>query len=1466
MIHSDKTSIKILIVDDSETDRWLFRHYLTNNPTYNYDVLEAKNIHQGLEIWRSHKPDVVLVDFNLVGETGLQFLESLHEEIQAENLENGEEKILELKLPVIVLTGHGDDKMAVQSMKLGAADYLVKNDVTDFSLHQSILSVRDYFAVRQKLAQSQKRESVVSQIALGIRQSLNLYDICLTVTQESRKFLKTDRMVIYKFNDDMSRRIIAEDFGEPWQSCGELVNECNCFQLSDQVAQEYQNGKILVANDVLKANFAECHVQMLQRFQVRANIVVPILVVDASANNLGEENLAPSGLKDINREHQHKLWGLIIAHQCSATRNWEDWDIQFLQQLSVNLAIAVHQAEIHHDLHRLNASLEQQVQTRTQDLRTSEQKLSSILNSLPDIINLISHDGIYLESKRDNRLYDLIPETINPVGKHIYELLPEHIAHRQMQAIHQAIATREIQCFEQIYQVDHLYYYEEVRIVAIRDDAAIVIVRDVSDRRRAEESLNIAVEALQKSEEQRRLAIDLNHIGCWDFDVKTGLAIWNENHHRIMGLEPDQAESGYATWRDRVHPDDLDWVETAINTALENHSMLEVEYQIIHPSGEIHWVLSKGRGIYDDLSNKPVRMVGVILDISDRKNVELALEKEFIRNKTLFNSSFDGIYILDSAGKFIEVNQSYANILGYSINEMLNLSIYDIDVKWTKDELDTGLAEFKKQKKVMFETQHRRKDGSICHVEISATSVDWDNDIVQFGICRDVSNRKLAEAKLQKQQQELQTLVENIPDVVARFDRDLRRIYINPVIESIRGISAEELIGKSPEEVPLPNALLEALHKVLESGQQEIIDFAYDSISGLRYFQSRLVPEFDANGEIISILSISRDFTEQKVAEQALQYRVEREQLLNLFIQVMRSSLDLKVVFRSATDAIARLLDLEQVAIVQYLPERKVWKHVAVLKESPEVFDDISLEIPDLDNPFAAKLKQKEIVQIIDAEAIEDKINREIATKASGAWLLVPIIVNNQVWGSLSSRKLNKVTQWEAQEIDLAQTIANQLAIAIQQANLYQQLQQELSERKQTEIALAQAKEVAEAASKAKSEFLANMSHEIRTPMNGVIGMAQLIASTPLREDQRKFVQIILDSGDALLTVINDILDFSKIESGNLQLESKDFHIIEIITSAFNLLKQQAVDKNIQIHMQISPQIPHFVIGDKSRLRQILINLLGNAIKFTNQGTVILKVDGQFISDTIYKFKFAIADTGIGIEKNHITKLFRPFTQADASISRQFGGTGLGLAICKRLIELMNGTIWAESSGNIGGIPDTKWIPQNTTQDGTTFYFNIILPITIHQPTSQNSLNITVSNSILNPEESPVKILVVEDNTLNQKLAILMLQKLGYKADLVGDGSECVNLILNQDSGLAYEFIFMDLQMPIMDGISATRLIRSRLGSPDKPWIVALTADVLMEERQACIDVGMNDYISKPFSAKDLVRAISEYLRVKSQR
>ena len=369
--------------------------------------------------------------------------------------------------------------------------------------------------------------------------------------------------------------------------------------------------------------------------------------------------------------------------------------------------------------------------------------------------------------------------------------------------------------------------------------------------------------------------------------------------------------------------------------------------------------------------------------------------------------------------------------------------------------------------------------------------------------------------------------------------------------------------------------------------------------------------------------------------------------------------------------------------------------------------------------------------------------------------------------------------------------------------------------------ALEHAIGVMDEALRAKGEFLAVVSHEIRTPMNGVLGMTQLLLMTELSEEQRSYAETIRSSGEILLALINDILDLSKLESGKVTLDARPVDVRAVASEVTQLMSGQAQQKKLLLKQTVAAEVPEWFRGDATRLKQIFLNLVGNAIKFTHRGSVridVVQVEKGWVECTV-------KDTGIGIPPDRVNKLFEKFSQVDSSISRRYGGTGLGLAICKRLVEGMGGTISVESKH----------------YGGSTFSFRI--PAIPSEAPQENH----PARPLGRPTLADLRILLVEDNAVNQMLAMSMLRKLGASAELAQDGQECVDKVRSGD----YDLVLMDIQMPRMDGVAATRAIRQIAGIR-QPRIVALTANAMDSDRQACLDAGMEDFLSKPFQVTDL--------------
>ncbi len=776
----------------------------------------------------------------------------------------------------------------------------------------------------------------------------------------------------------------------------------------------------------------------------------------------------------------------------------------------------------------------------------------------------------------------------------------------------------------------------------------------------------------------------------------------------------------------------------------------------------------------------------------------------------------------------------------------------------------------------------------------------------------------------------LKTLIEHIPDAIYVKDLKGGRIITNAAdLNNIGADSEKEVLGKTDFDL-FPKEIAEVYtaddQSVIKTGnpvlkQEELF---YDKEGGKRWLQTSKLPLKDENENIIGLIGIERDITEQKLAQESLKEQTEM----------------LRLIFENAFDGISIFEE-------NYEPGKRR------LIECNERYAEMSGR------------SREELLKIADLDK---------------AGLSTPLSSDNTKYISQIS-EFNGAYSW--QRPDKKENIIEYTAVPIKlDGKTYTiGIDRDVTERKHAEDALRQTYEELEQtnenlkkANKIKDQFLANMSHEIRTPLNAIIGMTGLLFDTPLNEEQRDFIETVQSSGDILLTLINDILDFSKIEADKIELEKQPFDVRTCIEEALDIVASKAAHKNLELAYLIEEGIPTNVLGDVTRLRQILVNLLSNSIKFTDRGEVVLGIKGQLRDYNNYLFHFTVRDTGLGIAPDRQDRLFKSFTQVDASTTRKYGGTGLGLAISKKLSELMGGTMWVESTGipgegstfhftivtelDLNKAPDIDFsdlrakrilivddnktnrniliqqtaslqmIPagaesgtealallnKETKFDAAILDFQMpemdgimlaeeiskipklnLLPLillssrgfqhdrnlnltyfaaTLTKPIKFSQLQhalITVlrknkpvvkeqrheTTSLFDSnlgKQYPLKILLAEDNIVNQKVALRFLERLGYRADVVFNGLEVLDALRRQ----FYEVILMDIQMPEMDGETATKEIRKIFPPKQQPVIIAMTANAMRSDLDKYIESGMDDYIVKPFKVEELIRVLIE--------
>ena len=932
------------------------------------------------------------------------------------------------------------------------------------------------------------------------------------------------------------------------------------------------------------------------------------------------------------------------------------------------------------------------------------------------------------------------------------------------------------------------------------------LVADITARKSAER-------AIAEREEQLQLAVSAMGAAIWDWDIGTDRLFAGPRFAEILGLDPLTFNPTMALHHQLCHPEDLVKVQDAFRENIRTGTPYAVEYRMRHSAGHYIWVHSRGRVVTYD-GDRPVRAIGTVVDVTERHKAEEELRSSRESLSLAMQASQAGHMDILRPGE-----EAY-----WSPRAMEILGLPPLPTGITADAFaqlihPDDLPEFLANREELrahgtpLDTQVRIKHsaGHYLWLHIREINMKLDGGRTRtIGIFRDVSTVVQAQRQLADSERKFRNLIEgSLQGSLILCER--KPMFCNQALARIFGYDhAEEILALENLGDHLPAERLDEVQVAWQRALRGELDGKIrrakiiDRAGRTRWIEiiERLIQWEGAPARQMAIL----DVTEQETIQVKLRASEERFRLLADNVSDVITLFDQDQVLRYVSPSIER--------IAGYKPEELIGQPIYALL-MPEDIPSPEVQIRLAKEPHVGAYVWR----------MRTKEGRPLWMESTSS--LVPPLAGQNGYNVVSAvRNVNERVEREAElsaARDRLKDQADELTI------LAQNLEME--------------RERAEQANAAKSHFLAMMSHELRTPMTGVLGMSDLLLMSKLNAEQEELTRLLKRSARALLDLLNDILDFSKIEAGQLEFESTAFNLSEVLSDVVYLFAPIASNKGVTLDSQLPPSYWNVVKGDPKRLRQVLSNLVGNAIKFTERGRVTISFEQTPASGDAIRLQFKVTDTGIGVSEEDESKLFKPFVQADISTSRKYGGTGLGLAISKRLVEGMGGEIRMAS----------------ILGEGSTFSFNVqVLPDrTIPEVISDGALHrISVEHKDEAVAATSRTILLAEDNETSRYLIVTMLTRMGHTVDAVTNGVEAVEAV----RGKTYDVVLMDMQMPVMDGADATREIRKFTSHKARIPIIALTADVIASHRSTYLAAGVNAIVGKPVDWAELAEEIERQL------
>ena len=1081
---------------------------------------------------------------------------------------------------------------------------------------------------------------------------------------------------------------------------------------------------------------------------------------------------------------------------------------------------------------------------------------------------------------------------------------------------------------------------------------------EIAERKRVETSLRV------QEAEMRKLALvaDRTHSAVLITDAEGRIEWVNEAFSRITEYSLEEVSNKKPS-EILTGPESDPETLRRMSDHLKRAEEIEVEIVNYSKSGRKIWLAVEVHPIRND-SGELKNFVAIESDITERKRAKEDLEEKEEKYRTIFELSPEAIVLLDPQGNLLDANERISELLGYTRDEIVGKNLSDLPflVEGSKEKaLDMFRRRIRGDEIAPYDLDFVSQTNEKRVGRILATPVRDDNGVICqcLVMISDITRRKQTEEALRASERRMSDTIDFLPDPTFVIDRAGRVIAWNRAIEKMTGVPAAAILGKDDYEYALPfyekrrpllidlvfqsHKEIEPHYEFIKQEDDVLIAEVFIPSFGQKgtYLWCSARGLYDAEGQVVGAIESIRDISDLRKAEERLKAAYEFSQ---------------KLLETAATAIFTVDAECRVTTVNKAFCDITGYSEGEVVGRSCNVFHGATCSNG---------------CSLLDSESEESILHQECGIQSKDGRRLT-IIRNAQLIRDESERITGGIESF----VDVTEQVEARHQAEENAATLKTYTEELVMKNIELDRALAAAEEAA----RTKSQFLANMSHEIRTPMNGIIGMTGLLFDTDLNPEQREYANTVRTCADSLLSLINDILDFSKIEAGKLDIEILDFDLRTTVEDVIDILAPRAQAKDLEFTCMVDPEVPSLLRGDPGRLRQILVNLAGNALKFTEQGEVGVRAALERETDTRVTIRFTVNDTGIGIPEDRRDRLFRSFSQVDASTTRKYGGTGLGLAISKQLTDMMGGQIGVESREGQGS---TFWfvlelekqagdaappempvsirdkrvlaVDDNATnrailrtqltawgcrvaeaadaeqtltllqeaaevdpfhlvlldkqlpdRDGDRLGQEIkdnprlsSLPLVmitsagqrgdavqmkkigfaayLTKPVKQSHLYdclTTVLGHSAKPEEpSPralvtrhtlaearkrkARILLAEDNVVNQKVALHVLQRLGYHADAVANGKEALEAV----ELIPYDLILMDCQMPEMDGFEATREIRRREGTARHTPIIALTAHVMKGDRDKCLESGMDEYLPKPIQPEELATVVQRWIK-----